>query len=180
MSKKEFVEEDIVYALYLNSIDSNHRYAMGNSTKVLGYTGESDYLAITKKGHIVEYEIKTDHWDFERDFKDRGNKLRRHEILSELTELGIMQKKMPNQFYFVCPRDVIKLEEVPEYAGLMYVDYSPKLVHGNVQPMTILVKKAPLLHDMICSDRRKTQFVQEMVFRGMTYSRGMFRQRRKK
>lgn len=180
MSKKEFVEEDIVYALYLLSIESNHRYAMGNSTKVLGYTGESDYLAINRKGHILEYEIKTDHWDFERDFKDRGNKVRRHEILEGLSDLPLMQKKMPNQFYFVCPRDVIKLEEIPEYAGLIYVDYSTKLVHGHKQPKAVTIKKAPLLHDMICSERRKLRFVQEMIFRGMTYSRNMFRQRRKK
>jgi hypothetical protein len=180
MSKKEFTEEDIVYALYLNSIEKKHRGAMGNSTKVLGYTGESDYLALTNKGYIEETEIKTDHWDFERDFKDRGNKMRRHEVLSELGDLPMMQKKMPNQFYFACPRDVIKLEEVPEYAGLIYVDYSTKLVHGHKQLKTIVVKKAPILHTMICSERRKSRFVDEMMFRGMTYSRNMFRARRKK
>ena len=128
----------------------------------------------------MEYEIKTDHWDFERDFMDRGNKTRRHEILSELSDMAMMQKKMPNQFYFACPTGVIKLEEVPEYAGLIYVDYSTKKVHGHVQPMTKVVKKAPMLHDMICSERRKNEFIKEMVFRGMTYSRGMFRLRRKK
>lgn len=180
MSRKEFTEEDLVYALYQHCSDHRYQLAMGNSTKVLGYTGESDFLAVNRKGYIEEFEIKTDHWDFERDFMDRGNKKRRHEILSDLSSLTIMQKRMPNQFYFVCPNRVIKEEEVPEYAGLIYVDYSPKLVHGHQQPRVTIIKKAPILHTMIISDRRRKKFTQEMIFRAMTYSRKLWRERRKK
>jgi hypothetical protein len=49
-------------------------------------------------------------------------------------------KTAPNRFFFACPPDLIKPEEVPEYAGLIYCfPYDPKVV-----------KKAPFIHkDMV-------------------------------
>ena len=43
----------------------------------------------------------------------------------------------PNYFFFVVPENLVSIEEVPDYAGLMYMlpDYT-----------FMVVKKAPLLH----------------------------------
>lgn len=44
--------------------------------------------------------------------------------------------KCPNQLYFACPDGLIKPEEVPEYAGLLY------LQNGYIE----MIKKAPYIH----------------------------------
>lgn len=44
--------------------------------------------------------------------------------------------RCPNQLYFACPENLIKIGEIPEYAGLMY------LKDGYIE----LIKKAPYLH----------------------------------
>lgn len=43
--------------------------------------------------------------------------------------------KCPNQLYFACPEGLIKPEEVPEYAGLLYMSHYFKVI-----------KKAPYIH----------------------------------
>lgn len=51
--------------------------------------------------------------------------------------------KKPNYFYYAVPTDLIKVEDVPEYAGLIYVDENKKL---------IIKKQAPKLHKEKYSD----------------------------
>lgn len=176
MAKKKWSEEDIAYSLYLMAAEDKHKYAVSNSTKVLGYTGEDDFLSVNRKGMIVAYEIKTTNWDFKRDFMDRGNKLKRHKILSQLADMPMMQAKMPNYFYFVTPEGVVKLDEIPEYAGLIYV--KEKFGRGGSDPEAVIIKKAPQLHDRIVTDRMKANFVLEMVFRLMVYSRKQYKAKR--
>jgi hypothetical protein len=55
------------------------------------------------------------------------------------------KNKMPNYFYYVVPTDLIKEEEVPDYAGLIYVD---KCIIGNNRPWYSFkeIKNAPKLH----------------------------------
>lgn len=43
--------------------------------------------------------------------------------------------KCPNQLYYACPEGLIKPEEVPEYAGLIYISHYAKVI-----------KKAPYIH----------------------------------
>lgn len=47
----------------------------------------------------------------------------------------VAAKKCPNQLYFACPDDLIKLSEVPPYAGLFYCSDGVKMI-----------RKAPYLH----------------------------------
>lgn len=44
--------------------------------------------------------------------------------------------KMPNRFYFACPEGLIDVKDIPEYAGLIYV---------NDHSATV-IKNAPVLH----------------------------------
>jgi len=105
---------------------------------------ECDFLAVTKAGYAREFEIKTSHADFVKDFEKKatrrrhGRWLARAELKHDRLASGDC---IPNYYWFVCPPNVIELEELPEYAGLMYavVDKHNR-VHLNVE------KKALRLH----------------------------------
>lgn len=101
---------------------------------------ETDFLLVQKtSGYCYEIEIKTSRSDFFNDFK----KVEKHTILREgthqvkkyrykfdpeakktVTDHYYVTKEWkfrPNRFYYCVPENLIKIEEVPEYAGLMYV-----------------------------------------------------------
>jgi len=115
---------------------------------------ETDLLVIKEgNGWVYDIEIKISRADFKADFnkKDKHNILRQGEYLRKSTkqvqnEAGLFdlvevdkyyQSKRPNRFYFAVPDGLIKIDEVPEYAGLLYVNE-----FGNVTK----AKEAPILH----------------------------------
>lgn len=99
---------------------------------------ESDSLFITRSGYIYECEIKISKGDFKHDFK----KKKKHLIL----EGEDNSEQSPNYFYYVVPKDLISVDEVPEYAGLIYVDISYDS-NGKINGYPIsFVKTAPLIH----------------------------------
>lgn len=119
------------------SIQKNLFYRSPFITKpkfvVLGlfvYMWESDYLAVTASGYTYEAEIKISHSDFLNDAKHKAEKM---SVLK-----GDMDGSRPNYFYYVCPRGVIGVEEVPEFAGLLYIDDNGYFSR---------IKEAPKLHN---------------------------------
>lgn len=93
---------------------------------------ECDVFRITQTDYVFEYEIKVSRADFFNDFKKEchGNK---HENLK--TASG---EWCPNRFFFVVPKGLVKVTEVPDYAGLIYYNKSglnyaktAKLLHNN-------------------------------------------------
>lgn len=128
---------------------------------------ESDKLIKTRSGYYYEFEIKISKSDFKNDFKHKTDKhhLLKAMLTGEKYTLTFYREwevnknryvsfeafeksrqcsryitdkqKKPNYFYYVVPENMITAEDVPEYAGLIYVtDY------GWLKT----VKKAPLLH----------------------------------
>jgi hypothetical protein len=124
---------------------------------------ECDFLSISRADFITEFEIKLSRNDFRRDFKDKFIK---HEWLKGnrgelLIESNMSQEKIvesfdpnfvgiqrtikmdefkgPNYFNYICPENLIKLEEVPEYAGLIYV-------RNNDFTRIKIIKPAPKIH----------------------------------
>lgn len=91
------------------------------------YAWECDFLRVTKSGYVFEYEVKVSLSDFKADF----NKKSKHKRLQDNSS------RKPNRFYYACPNDLIKPDEVPEYAGLIYCS-------SKFHPF--VVKKAPMLH----------------------------------
>ena len=87
-------------------------------TNLYVFDWESDYLAITQSGLFYEVEIKISRADFKNDFKNKGNK---HLILEHNPKAPYTHLGMPNYFYYAVPAGLIKAEEVPDYAGLIYV-----------------------------------------------------------
>ena len=55
------------------------------------------------------FEIKASRGDF------------KHDVQDDLKQRGA--RLYANKFYYVCPKDMIKVEEVPLWAGLMYYDF---------------------------------------------------------
>lgn len=95
------------------------KYFLSESTKkyelcnLFVYNWESDYLAITRSGIAYECEIKISKQDFINDAKKHN----KHVIISE----GRLPEGRPNYFYYAVPEGLITAEDVPEYAGLIYV-----------------------------------------------------------
>lgn len=81
-------------------------YALSTNSK----SYEADMVAISKNMTCAEYEIKRTRADFFADFGKRN----KHVML----KMGTLHC---NYFYYVCEQDLIRADEVPAYAGLMYI-----------------------------------------------------------
>lgn len=100
--------------------------------------GEVDLLSVTPAGFIVEHEIKISRSDFKADRR----KIEKHSCLSKMSLFDDASDAdghcCPNYFFYVVPKELIKTEEVPDYAGLIYV--------GEKSGWCDIVKNAPRLH----------------------------------
>lgn len=77
------------------------------------FTWESDVLILTKSHYWYEIEIKVSRADFKNDLK---HKTKKHNTLSDADATD-----KPNYFYYAVPEGLISAEEVPPYAGLIYM-----------------------------------------------------------
>ena len=102
------------------------------------YDWESDVLKITKSGYAYEFEIKISRGDFKNDFK---HKKKKHLLLENKEN----NAKMPNYFYYVVPEDLVTEDEVPEYAGLIYV-HATIIGNSRIYYQFQEIKTAPKLH----------------------------------
>lgn len=93
---------------------------------------ECDLFYVTAAGYMREYEIKLTWADFVID-RDKGcHRGNKHQLL----EVGHPQG--PRQFSYVVPNCLVGADQVPPYAGLIWI-WGPS---GVVD----VVKKAPILH----------------------------------
>lgn len=94
----------------------------------LKYSYECDLIEVTQAGIFHEYEVKVSRSDFFADFQKNSawnwRPEKKHEIISD----GIG----PNYFSFVTPAGLVKIYEVPEYAGLIEVNEDGKVVYTKV------------------------------------------------
>ena len=97
---------------------------------------ECDVISVSKSDYIYEYEVKISRSDFKADFKKDKHKLMT-EGLGYKENKGDVWYLTSNYFYFVVPTNLISIDEVPEYAGLMYM---------NEDLQFEVIKKAPLIH----------------------------------
>ena len=119
---------------------STPRYMLKNLF-VFGW--ESDLLFLSTSGYWYELEIKISRPDFLGDVKNKQDK---HRILRNPEG-----EKCPNYFYYAVPEDMVKVDEVPEYAGLVYVsDYG---FHQVVKKATCLHRKKFSPEDLRLADK---------------------------
>ena len=95
------------------------------------YDWESDSISVTRSGYVYECEIKISKADFNNDKK----KVKKHQILEgtyKPRREGMPYPMRPNYFYYVVPEGMITKDDLPEYAGLMYVNETWPYVHIEV------------------------------------------------
>jgi len=102
-----------------------------------GHSWEMDIASLSKSGMLHEYEVKISRSDFIADKKKKATKFSHYEMRNERTA--------PNYFYYVCPKGLIKKNEIPIYAGLYY--YEDNKVW--------MVKNAKRIHK-VPTDEKKT------------------------
>lgn len=86
---------------------------------------ETDFLLFEVKSRkmlCTEFEIKVTHSDFLKDFDK--------ELKHENYKNGV---NCPNHFYYIAPKGVIPVEEIPDHAGLYEVTES-RIVRAKVAP----------------------------------------------
>jgi hypothetical protein len=109
---------------------------------------ECDVISITKSDYICEYEVKISKSDFKADFNKPKHKLMlekkcyKEVLIKESNETNILYLTS-NYFNFVVPKGLVTADEIPEYAGLIYIDEN-----FNFE----IIKKAPLIHKMKASN----------------------------
>ena len=144
---KKYTEKDIQDILtyrFMSGVNGA-RYHMEN---LYVYRWESDFLYVTKAGYVYEIEIKVSHSDFVNDMK----KVEKHQILEGKYVFKKWDKEYPqrpNYFYYAVPEGLVTIEEVPEYAGLIYINEDFPYVHviknaPSIQPEKIDEEKLKL------------------------------------
>lgn len=158
----KFTEEYIQGKLNSFFALSTQKYNVDN---LYVFDWESDKLIETRSGMLYEFEIKVSRSDYKNDFKNKPDK---HAILEGKEEYlpkfdricdenksrwadqyRISTKKKPNYFYYAVPEGLISEDEVPSYAGLIYVlpENASKSKDGRYcYDGFYIVKKAPAIH----------------------------------
>lgn len=147
MNKSEKSIQEQLHIKYEN----NSVYRCKN---IFVFEWESDFFITKQNGYCYEFEIKISRSDFKKD----AEKIQKHETLQTgiktyqtnrwernpdtgtLDPVPITKsytRKRPNKFYYVVPSGMVQVNEIPKYAGLMYVDE-----YGRITT----VKEAPFLH----------------------------------
>ena len=100
---------------------------------------EADILEITKAGYAYEYEVKLTKADFRQDCNKRKYNILKHDVIRNGNRI--------NYFFYVVPKGLISINEVPEFAGLVEVeiiDYKYTDITRK-RLLTHYVKSAPKL-----------------------------------
>ena len=102
-----------------------HTNFVGHNLFVLKSPWECDCISITKTLMYTEYEIKTSKSDFKIDFQKvsckYSNGINKHEYYSEEQFRKWRREEIPRPkyFYFVTPKDLLDLSEIPDHCGLL-------------------------------------------------------------
>ena len=148
-------ELEVQKAIYKNYYRTGYKFFIPN---IYLFDWESDLLGVNTSDYLIEYEVKVTRADFKNDMK----KKERHHTLEtgmkkkhsrksynvetgkyEETNIGEIKANRPNKFYYVCPKGVIKKEDVPSYCGLIYLD----------DRYLRQIKAAPFLHKRKINDK---------------------------
>jgi hypothetical protein len=123
-----------------NALWADLAYQKGYNLAAPNYTPhkwhESDLFAVTKAGMGVEFEIKISRSDFKADTA----KTDKHRRLALGDPFG------PSRFFYVMPEGMVTVEEIPTWAGLIYVAERGGLFGGSSRIAIRTVKPAPKLH----------------------------------
>jgi len=83
---------------------------------------EADILEISKLGYVHEYEIKLTVPDFKKDILKNYRGIRKHDL--------IVSGKHVNTFSYIVPENMISIADIPEYAGLIYINMRDNKIYS--------------------------------------------------
>lgn len=138
-------ETAIQNELWAHLRDKQHELVVPNYTPKQWW--ECDVFSLTKAGMMVEHEIKLTVGDFKADAKKErerkestGPAWHEYKMVQEKKHdrLALADPHGPTRFFYVVPNELLKPEDVPVWAGLIYFR-SPRRTFETV-------KKAPKLH----------------------------------
>lgn len=133
---------------------------------------EADILEITKSGYSYEYEVKISRSDFFNDAKKKRDFYKGRAVSMNKFDM-LKNGERVNYFYYVVPKGLVTPDEVPEFAGLAYVEISevgyyslerghytkPKLFASTVKGAPKLTKdKFPIERIMKCLESTYYRF----------------------
>lgn len=162
----KFTEEYIQKKLDRFFAEGTKKYVIEN---LYVFSWESDKLIETRSGLFYEFEIKVSKSDFKNDFKNKKDK---HCILEGVEEYVPSYKKndypddsygkyfktekykKPNYFYYAVPEGLVTVEDLPPYAGLIYVVPDNNIGKDDkfYWDGFYIVKQAPKIHSTKYSD----------------------------
>jgi hypothetical protein len=118
--------KEIIKAIGRRQVLRNHTPVCENVSCI--YSWEVDLFSINPGGYCYEFEVKISRQDF---LKDRKKKKWAMQEWKKKTHI-------PNYMSYVCPKDLIKIDEIPSFSGLYYYSDSeiieikaPKLRHDE-------------------------------------------------
>lgn len=130
---------------------------------------ECDALMLMKSGYCHEVEMKLTKSDFKADFKktnwwltDDDPAFARPRQKQGLKHEDCLANKQcfPNRFSFLVPEGLVELDDIPDYAGLMYFKrYEGE--YGRIQ----IVRDAKLLHKKKLTDNKVLYLTKKFVYR---------------
>ncbi len=125
---------------------------------------QADLWAVSKAMLATEYEVKISRGDFFADCKKKtdpwlGPSEKKHDLLAAGNING------PARFYYVVPSELVTVDEVPAWAGLIEMHCRCKVETSNFWDWPFLYKKkAPQLHG-----ERVTNDQVNQIFRCLHY-----------
>ena len=125
-----------------------------------GMRSESDVISMDYNNHLIEFEIKLTKADFLND-KDKIIYIKRKQINKhKLYEQGGGSA----MFYFVAPKGILTIDDIPEWAGLIevvtreYHEFGTLLICNNV-------KNAEMLNDRKATQKEIKKLLRLLSFK---------------
>lgn len=125
---------------------------------------ECDILEVNQSGFTTEYEVKISRSDFKNDRKKLD--LSRNVLKDDLIQLG----NRTNYFYYVVPENLLSVDEIPEYAGLIYVKQKQESKRYTML-MFERIKKAPKLHKNKIQTETYIEILEKIYLKFMSNSK---------
>lgn len=121
------------------------------------FYAEADFLRVLRGSMRTEvFEIKVSKADFRADF----NKRYWHTILQRRHP----DTSIPNRFYYVAPKGLLDLSDIPEYAGFYTIEHRPAK-HNPNRTSFDCVKRAPLLHKTPMTPKKYEALCHKLMWR---------------
>jgi len=167
---------------------NKHKYILHNSF-IYGYW-ECDWFGITHQGYQYEIEVKISRQDFKADMKKREKHERfmragkefatfpgrgfmkwNNDIKDDVELCGVVICKniTPHKFFYAVPRGLIQIKEVPDYAGLLWINQNNTVTKKKEAPFLhkreqdlrgVLLEKFYFKH--LYRDAKRDKFIEEM------------------